>query len=126
MVTITGRVVSKSITEKGVFARIRLDSIGWKNAMRLFDVPDQENFEIGQKIQIDIYVAKIPVWTHYYSTLSEILQADLEPLPGCESPAGNIGVAPVVVDETGGTRFDIEHIPLPAQTEENMRERPND
>lgn len=132
-----GKVVGKCITGNGVFTRIRLDCNGWPKAamMRFFDIPDQENFEIGQKIQIDLYVPKIQPFTPGYLTLSEILQADLEPLPGCESPANSkhplinsteIGVAPIVMDETGDARFDIENIPLPAPTKENMRERPYD
>ena len=187
--TLTGKVVSKSITANGVFARI---SLGWPKGamMRFFDVPDQENFEIGQRVQIllapeirldpkmleELYDAlrdaeQKTTGCMFHSspepTISETLQAELEPLEWKEAGSfvkdkdGNwpvvvgefnesliveqvarelgagvgsdkpileqynelIGVAPIVVDETGDASFDIKNIPLPEPTPENMTER---
>ena len=150
---ISGKIISKTITADGVFARV---SLGWskKNAlMRFFDVPDEDNFEIGQKIEIGLYAplaAPEPCTSaHFGLNLDDTriipgcmfhsapdpadivgaIGVELEP-PGCESPAFEsvvldpIGVAPVVVDEKSGEEyFYLDGIPLPAPTAENMTER---
>lgn len=168
---VSAKIVSKSITANGVFARVKVEANGWpKQAMmRFFDVPDEDNFEIGQKIEIGLYEPyKNPVapteqedvipgcMFHCSPDPADVVGAEgvvLDPLnlpadvieleypeesrgqgtlpggnpwgvSGCESPASEIGIAPVVVDEgSGDERFDLDQILLPAPTAENMTER---
>lgn len=126
-----GVVVSKTITANGVFARIRIKGLPKNGSMRFFDVPDEENLEIGQKVAINIGDATIPIYptSDFFQPLpsneelkdaipgcmfhgapepADIVGAEsvvLDPLdvhvPGCESPASETG--PVL--DISATRF---------------------
>lgn len=57
---VSGKIVSKLITGSGVFARVKLAGYnGGKNVMRFFDVPDEENFTIGTKVDIEVAVSVV-------------------------------------------------------------------
>ncbi len=77
---IKGKVVSKTITDIGVFARVQILEVPKGLAsMRFFDVPDEENFIIGEKV--DITITEIP----QAESRAHVAVEELEQLPPAES-----------------------------------------
>lgn len=90
---ISGKIVSKTVTSNGVFARVKVDANGWPKSamMRFFDIPDEDNFVIGDKLSISLSAdprmfAMHPALGAPYGTESRAHEAvlELESLP----PAG--------------------------------------